>query len=54
MSFYGLPHDAMVSEYVFSNAHNCSLTLEFATSFCPSYVATQEASVAPRDLPLGR
>jgi hypothetical protein len=33
-SFYGLPHDAMVREYVLSNAHNFGLTLEFATSFC--------------------
>ncbi len=35
-SFYGLSHDAMVGEYVISNVHNFSLTLEFATSFCPS------------------
>jgi hypothetical protein len=35
-SFYGLSHDAMVREYVLSNAHNFSLTPEFATSFCPS------------------
>ncbi len=47
-SFYGLSHDAMVGEYVFSNAHNFSLTPKFATSFCPSYFMTQEASVAPR------
>jgi hypothetical protein len=47
-SFYGLPHDTMVGEYVLSTPHNFSLTLEFATSFCPSYVAAQEASVAPR------
>ncbi len=47
-SFYGLPHDAMVGEYILSTPHNSSLTLEFATSFCPSYVAPQEASVAPR------
>ncbi len=47
-SFYGLPHDAMVGEYVFSTPHNSSLTPEFATSFCPSYVAAHEASVAPR------
>ncbi len=46
-SFYGLPHNAMVGEYVLSNAHNCSFTPEF-TTFCPSYVATQEASVAPK------
>jgi hypothetical protein len=39
-SFYGLSHDAMVGEYVFSSAHNSSFTLEFATSFCPSYFAT--------------
>jgi hypothetical protein len=32
----------------FSNAHNFSFTLEFVASFCPSYFATQEASVAPR------
>jgi hypothetical protein len=47
-SFYGLPHDAMVGEYLLSTSHNSSLTPEFATSFCPSYVAAQEASVAPR------
>jgi hypothetical protein len=48
MSFYGLPHDAMVGEYVISNAHNSSLTLEFAISFCPSYVTTQDATMAPK------
>jgi len=32
----------------FSNAHNFSLTPEFATSFCPSYFVIQEANVAPR------
>jgi len=47
-SFYGLPHDAMVGEYVLSSAHNYSLTPAFAISFCPSYVTTQEANVAPR------
>jgi hypothetical protein len=47
-SFYGLPHDAMVGEYVFSTPHNSSLTPEFVTSFCPSYVEAQEVSVAPR------
>ncbi len=47
-SFYGLPHDAMVGEYVLCTPHNSSLTPEFATSFCPSYVAAQEANVAPR------
>ncbi len=47
-SFYGLPHDAMVGEYVLSIPHNYSLTPKFATSFCPSYVAAQEASVAPK------
>jgi hypothetical protein len=39
----------MVGEYVLSTPHNSSLKPEFATSFCPSYVAAQEASVAPRD-----
>jgi len=38
----------MVGEYVLSSAHNSNLTLEFATFFCPSYFATQEANVAPR------
>jgi hypothetical protein len=38
----------MVGEYVLFNAHNSGFTLEFATSFCPSYVAAQKASVAPR------
>jgi hypothetical protein len=47
-SFYGLSHDAMVGEYVLSNAHNFNFTLEFATSFFPSYFVAQEASVAPR------
>ncbi len=47
-SFYDLSHDAMVGEYVISNAHNSSFTLEIATSFCPSYFATQKASVAPK------
>jgi len=47
-SFYGLPHDAMVREYVLPNAHNSSFTPEFATFFCPSYFAAQEASVTPR------
>ncbi len=47
-SFYGLSHDAMVGEYVLSSAHNYGLTPEFATSFCPSYFAAQEANVAPR------
>jgi ribosomal protein L29 len=37
--FYGLLHNAMVGEYVFSNAHNSNLTLKFATYFCPSYFA---------------
>ncbi len=46
-SFYGLPHDAMVGEYVFSNAQNSGLTPKFATFFCPSYVPAQETSVAP-------
>jgi len=46
--FCGLSHNAMVGEYVFSSAHNSSLTPEFATSFCPSYFMTQEVSVAPR------
>ncbi len=47
-SFYGLPHDAMVGEYVLSTPHNSSLTPEFVTFFCLSYVAAHEASVAPR------
>jgi hypothetical protein len=38
----------MIGEYVFSSVHNSRLTPEFATSFCRSYFATQEASVAPR------
>jgi hypothetical protein len=40
-SFYGLSHDAMVGEYVLSNAHNSSLTPKFPTSFYPSYFAAQ-------------
>ncbi|CAK9876830.1 unnamed protein product [Sphagnum jensenii] len=38
----------MVGEYVLSTPHNFSLTPEFSTYFCPSYVTAQEASVAPR------
>jgi hypothetical protein len=38
----------MVGEYVLSTPHNSSLTQEFSTSFCPSYVAAQEASVGTR------
>jgi hypothetical protein len=48
MSFYGLPHNAMVGEYVICSAHNSSFTLKSATSFCPSYVTTQEATVASK------
>ncbi len=47
-SFYGLSHNAMVGEYVLSNAHNFNFTPEFTTSFCPSYFVTQEVSVAPK------
>jgi hypothetical protein len=47
-SFYGLSHDAMVGEYVLCSAHNFSLTPKVATSFFPSYFATQKASVAPK------
>jgi hypothetical protein len=46
--FYSLPHDAMVGEYLLSSAHNSSFTPKFTTSFCPSYFAAQEASVAPK------
>jgi hypothetical protein len=38
----------MVGEYVLSTPHNSTLTPEFATSFCPSYVVAHEVSVAPR------
>jgi len=38
----------MVGEYVLSSAHNSSFTLEFATSFCPSYFAAQETIIAPK------
>jgi hypothetical protein len=44
----------MVKENVLSNAHNSSLTVEFATFFYPSYFVAQEASVAPKVFPLGR
>jgi hypothetical protein len=47
-SSYGLSHNAMVGEYVISSAHNSNLTPKFATFFCPSFFATQEANVAPR------
>jgi len=36
-SFYGLPHDAMVGNVLFT-PRNSSFTPEVATSFCPSYV----------------
>jgi hypothetical protein len=38
----------MVGEYVFSSAHNSSLTPKFAIFFCPFYFATQKANVAPK------
>jgi hypothetical protein len=38
----------MVGEYVLSNAHNFSLTIKFATSFCSSYFVAQKANVAPK------
>jgi hypothetical protein len=38
----------MVAEYVISNAHNSSFIPEFATSFCLSYFAAQDASVTPK------
>jgi hypothetical protein len=38
----------MVGGYVISSAHNSSLTPKFASSFCPSYFASQEVNVAPR------
>jgi hypothetical protein len=47
-SLYALSHDAMVREYVFSSTHNSSFTPKFATSFYPSYFATQETTVALR------
>jgi hypothetical protein len=47
-SFYGLSHNAMVGEYVISNAHNSNLTPKFAISFYLSYFTTQESSVAPK------
>ncbi len=47
-SFYGLSHNAMVGEYVFSSAHNYGLTPKFAIFFCRSYFAAQKANVAPR------
>jgi len=47
-SFYGLSHDAMVGEYVISNAYNYSLTPEFANFFCHSYFVAHEATMAPK------
>jgi hypothetical protein len=38
----------MVGEYVLFNAHNYSLTREFAISSFLSYVVTQEVNVTPR------
>jgi hypothetical protein len=38
----------MVGEYVLSSAHNFNSTPEFATFFCLSYIAAQEASVEPK------
>ncbi len=47
-SFYGISHNAMVGEYVLSNAHNSSFTLKFTIFFYPSYFVAQEANVAPK------
>jgi hypothetical protein len=38
----------MVGEYVHSNAHNSSLTPEFANFFCLSYFAAQKVNVATK------
>jgi hypothetical protein len=49
-SFYGLSHDAMVAEYVFSSTHNSSFTLEFALP-----TSRHKRLVwHPKFLPLGR
>ncbi len=53
-SFYGLPHDAMVGEYVLSTPHNSSLTPEFATFFALPMSRHKKLVWHPEFLPLGR
>jgi hypothetical protein len=47
-SFYGLSQDTMVREYILFDAHNFSLTPNFAIFVCLSYFAAQQASVTPK------
>jgi hypothetical protein len=47
-TFYGLPRDAMVGECLKVAVTQPGLAAEFSSSFCPSYFAFQQASVAPR------
>jgi hypothetical protein len=52
--FYSLSHDAMVGEYVFSNAHNSNLTPKFATSFALLTLRHKRLMWHPEFLPLGK
>jgi hypothetical protein len=54
MSFYGLSHDAMVREYVFFDAHNYSLTLEFAIFFTFPILRHKKLVWHPKFLSLGK
>ncbi len=52
--FYGLSHDAMVGEYIFSNAHNSNLTLKFSIFFALPTLRHKRLVWHPEFLSLGR
>jgi len=51
---YGLSQDAMVGEYVFSSAHNSSLTLELLFLFALLTSQHKRLVWHPKFLPLGK
>jgi hypothetical protein len=51
---YLASHDAMVAEYVFSNAHNYSLTPKFAIFFALPISQHKRLVWHPEFLPLGK
>jgi hypothetical protein len=53
-SFYGLSHNAMVGEYVISNAHNSSFNPEFAISFFLPTLQHKRLMWHPKFLPLSK
>ncbi len=53
-SFYGLPHDAMVGEYVLSTPHNSSLTPNLLLLFALPMSRHKKLVWHPEFLPLGR